>query len=253
MLRSIPFVLMVMLISPALAEDIKLNADNRVEYHQHEQKLVAIGNAVASKGNMSIKAHRLVGFYDAKNKNKISRVEAHQNVVMSSDQTKAWGDDMIYDVKADSAVLTGKPARIKTPDGEISSSGSITYWQSKQTAVAENNVIATDKRGNKIFSDKMTAHFVKDKAEKLAIGKVDIAGNVKIVTKDGEITADSGTYFADDRLVKLFNNITINQKGNILKGDLAETNLNTGISKILSNKKGRVSGVFKETKKEKNK
>ena len=99
----------------------------------------------------------------------------------------------------------------------------------------------------------MTAHFVKDKAEKLAVGKVDIAGNVKIVTKDGEITADSGTYFADDRLVKLFNNITINQKGNILKGDLAETNLNTGISKILSNKKGRVSGVFKETKKEKNK
>ena len=249
-----PFtLLMIMLISPALAEDIKLNANDRVEYHQHEQKLVAIGNAVASKGNMSIKAHKLVGFYNAKNKNKISRVEAHQNVIMSSDQIKAWGDDMIYDVKADSAVLTGKPARIKTPDGEITSSGPITYWQSKRQALAQNNVIVTDKRGNKIFSDKMTAYFIKDKVEKLVIDKVDIAGNIKIVTKDGEITADSGTYFANNKIVKLFNNITINQKGNILKGDVAETDLNTGISKILSNKKGRVSGVFKETKKEKSK
>ena len=47
--------------------------------------------------------------------------------------------------------------------------------------------------------------------------------------------------------------IVIEQNGNILKGDLAETDLNTGISKLLSSaKQRRVKGVFKE-KQEKDK
>ena len=73
-------------IGQANAEDIKLNADQRVEYHQNEQKLVAVGNAVASKGSMSIKADKLVGYYSPKQKNKISRVEADGKVVQQRAQ-----------------------------------------------------------------------------------------------------------------------------------------------------------------------
>lgn len=246
------FLLTIMLIGPAWAEDIKLNADERIEYHQDEQSLIAVGNAIASKGDMSIKADNLIGFYDKKNKNKISRVEAHKNVIMTSAQTKAWGNDLVYDVKADSAVLTGTPARIKTPDAEIISTGPMTYWQSQQKAIAKQNVIITDKQGNQVFADEMTAYFTTDDSKKMVIDKVDIVDNIKIITKDAEITAKSGTYFAIDKIIKLFDDVTINQKGNILKGALAETDLNTGISKMLSTPKGRVSGVFKETKKEKN-
>lgn len=235
------------------AEDIKLDADERVEYHQQENKLVAVGNAIASKGNMSIKANRLVGFYDAKNKNKISRVEAYQKVAMTSDQTKAFGNELIYDVKTDSATLKGNPARIKTPDAEIESEGPIVFWQSEQKAVAENKVRVTDKKGNKVRADKMTAYFTKDEKGKLIVDRIDIADNVVINSQDAEIVADSGTYYASEDKIKLFDNITINQKGNVLKGDSAETDLKNGISKMLSNGKGRVSGIFKETKKEKNK
>lgn len=254
MLRNLFFVLSAIILThPAWAEDIKLTADDQVEYHQQEQKLVAIGNAVASKGDMSIKANRLIGFYNSKNKNKISRVEAHDNVVMLSDQTQAYGNKLTYDVKDDSAVLTGNPARIKTPDAEIVSNGPIIYWQSEQKATADNKVTATDKDGNKVFADKMTAYFTKDDNAKLVIDKIDIDGNVKINAQDAEITAKSGTYFASKRKIKLFDDVVIEQKGNMLKGDIAETDLNTGISKMLSNNKGRVSGVFKETKKEKSK
>ena len=235
------------------AEDIKLNADQRVEYHQKEQKLVAIGNAVASKGSMSIKADKLVGFYSPKQKNKISRVEANGKVTMKSNQFQAFGSALVYDIKDDKATLNGTPARIKTPDAEISSAGPIIFWISSQKAVAQNNVIAVDKQGNTVRADNMTAYFIKGSDNKLILDKIDISDNVKINAKDAEITSVSGTYFANEGKIKLFDDVIITQNGNILKGNSAETDLNTGISRILSGSTGRVSGVFKETKKEKNK
>ena len=240
-------------IGQANAEDIKLNADQRVEYHQNEQKLVAVGNAVASKGSMSIKADKLVGYYSPKQKNKISRVEADGKVVMTSGQFQASGANMIYDIKDDSAVLKGSPARIKTPDSEISSAGPITFWISQQKAIAKNNVVAVDHQGNTVRADNMTAYFTQNSDGKLILDKIDISDNVKINAKDAEITSRTGTYYANEGKIKLFDDVVITQNGNILKGNSAETDLNTGISRILSGNKGRVSGVFKETKKGKNK
>ena len=71
-LRLVLAILFILDISVAAAGDITLNADNRVEYHQKEQKLVAVGNAVASKDDLSIKAQTIIGYYNPKIKNKIS-------------------------------------------------------------------------------------------------------------------------------------------------------------------------------------
>ena len=80
--------------SSVYAGDIILNAEKNVEYHQKEQKLVANGNAIATKDDMSIKADTLIGFYAPKSKSKISRMEAHGNIHMKSPETEAWGDHM---------------------------------------------------------------------------------------------------------------------------------------------------------------
>lgn len=241
----------VFCISDAIAGDITLNADDHVEYHQSEQKLVAIGNATATKDDLSIKAQTLIGYYNPKVKNKISRVEAIKDVHLISSQAEAFGDSMTYDVNQDTAVLKGSPAHIKTPDADITAQGSITFYQTQQKAIAKDGVIATDAKGNKVFADLMTAYFNQDSSGKMVLNKIDIEQNVKIVSQDTEVTALTGTYYAIDGKIKLFDNVVINQNGNILKGSKAETDLNNGISKILSgNKTGRVSGVFKEKKKE---
>lgn len=239
----------VMMSFNILAQDIKLTADDKVEYHQKEQKLVAVGNAKASKGDMSIHANTLIGYYAPKNPNKISKVEAHQNVVMTANQTEAFGDSMIYDVKADTAVLSGKPARIKTPDAEITSLGPITFYQTAMKAYSQGDVTAVDNKGNRVRADEMTAYFTKNAQGKMILDKIDIAGNVKITSPNGDISAHSGTYYATINVIKLFDDIIITQNGNILKGSRAETDLNSGISRILAGDKARVSGVFKETKK----
>lgn len=250
LLRLTICILCLLIFTSAFAGNIKLDADEQVEYHQKEQKLVAKGNAIATRDNLTIKASTLIGYYAPKTKNKISRIEAIENVNLISPDASAWGDKMVYDVKQDTAVLTGNPAKIKTADATITSKGPITYYQSKQKATATENVIATDSKGNKVYADIMTAWFTKDNNNKLVLDKIDIEQNVKIISSDATITALTGTYYAKSGKVKLFDNVIINQNGNILKGAQAETDLNTGISKILSSgSNGRVSGIFKEKKK----
>ena len=155
---------------------------------------------------------------------------------------------MTYDISEDTAILTGSPAKIKNPDTTITAQGDITYYQTAQKAIAKDNVIATDSKGNKVYGDLMTAWFNKDKNGKLILDNVDIEQNAKIVSSDGTVTAKRGNYNAITGVIKLFDDVVITQKGNVLKGSRAETDLNTGISKILSGNK-RVSGVFKEKKK----
>lgn len=242
----------LLMATPVFADDITLDADDRVEYHQKEQKLVAKGNAKATKKDLSINADTLIGYYSPKSKNKISRIEAHGKVEMKTPDTQAFGDKMIYDIKDDTAVLTGTPAKIKSPEFTITSKGPITYYQSQQKAVAKDTIEAIDNQNNHVFADLMTAWFTKDKKGELVLDRIEIEQNVKIISKDTTVTALRGTYNALLGKIYLYDDVTINQNGNILKGSRAETDLNTSISKIISDgQKGRVSGVFKEKKKKK--
>ena len=47
--------LALLIAAPAAAEEVHLTADERVEWHQNEQKMVAVGNAVATKQGMNIR------------------------------------------------------------------------------------------------------------------------------------------------------------------------------------------------------
>ena len=247
-------------ICPAQAEKINLVADDRVEWHQTEQKMVAVGNAIASKKDMSIRADTITAFYENNKegttqakKSQIKTVHAKGNVILKSDRADGFGNTMDYDVAADSMVLKGTPAKIKTAEEEITATGSITYYPSKQQAVALENVIAIDAQKNKVYADRMISFFEKNAQGNLEMQRVEIYDNVKIVTKDAEVTADRGVYLPKDNLVNLYDHVVIKQDGNFIRGDVAVTDLNTGISR-LQTKKGsgkRVSGVFKEKDKEK--
>lgn len=239
--------------SPVFGADINITAEQKVEWHQKDQKMVAVGDAVATKEDMTVKADTLTGYYgkDAAGKGRVTRVTATGNVRMSSPKASAFGDNLDYDLQKEEAVLTGRPAKIDTGNEIITAEDKITYYPEQQKAVALGNVVAVDKDKNTLYSEKMIAYFAKEdpRSQNLTLRKVDIFDNIKIVTPDATVTADKGTYLPQTGLVKLFDNITINQEGNVLHGDKAETDLNTGISKLLSaSPKNRVKGVFKEKK-----
>ncbi len=241
-------------VTTAHSADIHITAEKRVEWHQKDQKTVAIGNAIATKEDLTVQADTLTGYYNNSNastKGKISRVTASGNVRMSSPKAKALGDNLDYDLIKDEAVLIGKPAQIDTGTETITAEDHIIYYPNQQKAIALGNVTATDKDKNTLYADKMVADFKKNnkKSQNLTLDKVDVFNNVKIVTNNATVTADKGTYLPQKGLIKLFDNVTINQQGNILQGDKAETNLNTGISKLISTSpQKRVHGIFKEKK-----
>lgn len=239
------------------AQYMNLTADKEVEWDSQAQKMTAIGNAIASRKDMQIRADKMTAYY-AKNtsiaskKNTITEVHAQGDVVMTTPKAKAYGNIMDYDVLKDTVILKGEPAKIQTDKETIAAKDNITYYPSLQKAIALGSVSATDKQNNKIYSEKMIAFFKKNsKTSNLEMDKVEIYDHVKIVTKNATVTSDKGLYLPQTGIIKLFDNVIIDQQGNKLKGDFAETNINTGISKIIAGKtsQGRVSGIFKEKKK----
>lgn len=255
--------LLAVFTMPARAEKINLVADDRVEWHQNEQKMVAVGNAVASKQDMSVRADTITAFYEnagtasdrQESKSQIKTVHAQGGVVMKSARADGFGDTLDYDVAADTMVLRGRPAKIKTETEDITARGSITYYPSKQQAVALDNVIATDAQKNKVYADRMISFFEKNAQGALEMKRVEIYDNVKIVTKDAEVTADRGVYLPKDNLVNLYDRVVIKQDGNFIRGDYAVTDLSTGVSRLLTRKGSgkRVSGVFREKDKDEKK
>lgn len=248
-------VLSLFLISSlsARAENINIDADQKVEVHQNEQKIIAVGNAVVNKKDNTIYADEMTAFYQKTpaGKTNFTSVHAKGHVRAVSPTMKAFGNIMDYDLGKEEIILIGTPAKIQNTKGEtVSADEKIIYYPKDNRAVATGNVVATDKENN-VYSDKMVSYFTKDKDGNMEMDKVNIYDHVKIVTPQAVATSDRGTYFPKKGLVHLYDNVVINQDGNILKGDFAETDLNTGISRMLSkkNSKKRVSGVFREKEK----
>ena len=255
----IAFFTIVLNLSAAKAEDMELTADNRVEWHQKEQKIVAIGNAVASRKDLRVRADQMSADYKKTppaGKTQITSVHAQGNVIMSSLRADAFGHTLDYDLAKDQMHLQGSPAKIKTETETLTATDGIFYYPNAKKAIAIGNVHA-DNGKDQVYGDKMVAYFEPKSGSdsSLEMKRVEIYGHVKILNAETTVWADKGIYNPKSGIVKLYDNLTIEQNGNRLHGDYAQSDLNTGISKIMagpsSNK--RVTGVFKEKSKDKNK
>ncbi len=238
------------------AQDINLTAEEKVEWHDNEQKLIAVGNAVVTRADMQIKAQHMEGVYNkapkADKKAKIKEIHAKEKVEMKTNKVTAYGDTLDYSLEKDTAVLKGSPAKIMTKENSLTAEESIIYYPGQNKAIATGNVTVKEK-DNTINSQQMIAYFKENQGSKLEIEKIEMNSSIFINSPKGKVFADSGIYFPDSGLVKLYNNVRIEKDGNTLHGDYAQTNVKTGVSKIISNKQGksRVHGVFKEQKKDK--
>ena len=93
----------IFLLTPYFAhsEDMNLTADNRVEWHHKDQKVIAIGNAIATRGDMQVKADKMSADYKKNpqnNKNQITEVHASGNVKMNTPKANAFGNTLDYDL-----------------------------------------------------------------------------------------------------------------------------------------------------------
>lgn len=102
-------------------EPINVVSD-RLEAFQEKRMVIFSGNAVATQGDVKLKADRLIIYYkkseDKKEKvgkqdvemaGDLEKIEAKGNVVVTQKDMTATGDDAVYYQESAQVVMTGKP------------------------------------------------------------------------------------------------------------------------------------------------
>ena len=94
-----------------------------IEVHQDEQKAIFSGHVVAVQGESTLRAPKLVVFYDntaqpaaaaaASPTGSIKRLEAYGGVVVTSKDQRATGSRGVFDMKANTATLYGNVVMVQ--------------------------------------------------------------------------------------------------------------------------------------------
>jgi lipopolysaccharide export system protein LptA len=94
--------------------------------------------------------------------NEVYRVDADGHVVMKGPTQTVVGDQAVYDLDQQIAVVTGKALKLTTPTDVVTAHDSFEWYDTTQIAVARGDAVAT--RGDKhIRADVLTAHMTKAK------------------------------------------------------------------------------------------
>ena len=189
MKRNFLFAAVWLITFPVQAQNIDIDADERMEWYRDEQKIVAIGNAVAVKGSHTLRGNVLTMFYekvmleDGTQKNQIRKILADGSVHLEMPDSNGRGEHFDYDLPLKTAYLSGSPAYLKNQLGELTATDGITYYGAENKSVALGNVVAKNPEYT-VYADKMISYFDEDKQGKkrpTAFWIVSLVGNYKLL------------------------------------------------------------------------
>ena len=230
-------------------DPIHIEANEGIEWLSDKKVYIARGEATAKQNNFELKSDVIKAHYreTQASDTEIYRLEAIRNVIILSSNRIAYGDYGVYDLDDSVAVLTGKNLRLKTALETIRARKRLEYWDKKRLAIAKGN--ATAQRGEKqVRADTLKVYFTKTKDESLTANRIEAVGNVKISTPNEVAVGDEAIYYIEKELVTLLGHVKITRGKSQLNGSIAEVNLKTGRSRLLS-KSGldgnqKVRGLF---------
>ncbi len=247
-------------------EPLQVYADGGMEWLSENQQVIAEGNAKAVRGDLTITADKLVGYYrEGPNGNEFWRLTAEGNVIITRNLANAHppstqvgtGVRAVYDLDKAIFVLYGSPARLVSPKSTITAMDGIEYWENDRRAVARGKAKAIQKAEDQtekiIESDTLTALFKEGPAGGQEMSHADAYGNVVLTTPSERVTGERGDYDVPTGVVTISGKVKVVRDGNELNGGYARVNLNTGISKLFGTtpagvspgkEGGRVQGTF---------
>ena len=120
-------------------EPIEIYADNGIEWHKNSKKYVALGNARAVSGGLSLKSDKIEAFYNETKDSSmdIANVIAKRNVVIQDKKMKITGGNFAeYNVKKDYFKVNGSRLKLTSQKNILRSNNKMEYWRSKGVAVA---------------------------------------------------------------------------------------------------------------------
>ena len=219
---------------------IEVYAYEGIEWDQNAETYIARGNARAIQGDVTVYGSVLTARYrkGADGGSEIWRLDADGKVRIESPKGIVYGDKAIYDMDTSILVVTGNNLKLVTPRETVTARDSLEYWQLKDMFVARGDAFAVlEEKKRKIKADILTAHLRKDENKESKVYRVDAFGSVLITTPTDIARGKKGVYFADTGIATLTGAVKITRGNNQLNGDIAEVNMNTGVSRILAGAK----------------
>lgn len=262
--------------SLAGSQPIEIQARDALEWDRDGKRYVARGEARAIQGATSVDAETLTAHYreQPNQGTQIFRLEATGKVRIATATEQAVADRAIYDIDTKVLVLTGDNLKLTATNLTVTARDSLEYWEVKQMMVARGDalVVSEDKR---LKADVVTAYFA-DAAAKpgeaaakpaapapastaKALGgmvpaggsqrlqRVEGFGGVMVSTPTDIARAERGVYNAQTGVATLAGAVKLTRGQSQLNGEYAEINLNTGVSRLLSQPgetSGRVRGLI---------
>jgi lipopolysaccharide export system protein LptA len=214
---------------------IEVFADNGIEWQQDNEALIARGNARAMRSGVEINAEVLRAFYKKKQEGgtDLSRIDAAGKVRITSPSETITGETAVYDLEKAILLVNGKKVVYRSGADVITANRQMEYYEIQQKAVARGNATAVHD-GKTVRAETLEAFFRKNATGKTEVHEIRAFKNVAILTDQDTVLANRGIYNVISGIATLIGNVRITRGQTQLAGDRAEINVNTGISKLLT-------------------
>ncbi len=227
---------------------ITVTAKEGLEWRQTEKQFVARGDAKAVQDETEVTADQLVAHYREKpgstgeeSGSEVYRVDAVGHVIVKSKNETATGDAAVYDFDRKVLVMQGEQVNLVTGDGNVTAHKTLQYWSDQNVAVAEGDAVAVDttpgNAGRRIRADRLTAFF-RDAGDKKGAAKgrdlifLQGAGNVVLTTKTEIVRGDRADYNLDTGMATVEGGVKMTRDKNQLNGGYAVVNVKGGVSRL---------------------
>ena len=216
-------------------KSIEIFADEGIEWHKNKNKYVAIGNAKATSGSMTLKSDVIEAFYEEKNSSdmNITEVKAKKNVTIEDNQMRIVGGDYAeYNIFKDYFLIKGKKIILTSESNSLKSNEKLEYWRSKNIAIATGKAEAKKDQEFIVLADKLV-WYLQESKKRTEVKKLLGFNNVSIKTNNEVAFSDKAIYNNETEICKLFGNVKLQKGESFLLGEYAEVDLKKGISKLL--------------------
>ncbi len=237
---------------------VEVTSDNGMEWHQNEQTIIAVGNAKAVRGDVTVTADRLIAHYRKKapapgappppvaapapagaaasatpdtGNNEIYRLEAVGNVHIFTPTDQAFGDHATYDIDQAVLVMTGHDLHIITPQQVMSARDDMEYWSQKHMMVGRGNAVVTTSDGRRLSGDVLVGYTVDPNAPAAAPVQKVVATKPDPAAKGDPLAASGGKL----QRVDAFGHVEVLTATEIIHADKGVYVPDTGIARLAGN------------------
>lgn len=253
---------------------INITAVDGIEWRQAEQEVIALGDAKATRGNVTVSGDRLTAWYRKKGAagrtqpaqpasqpaksvsepasgiggdtstegNEIYRLQADGNVHIFTQTDEAQGDRAIYDLDQAVMVMTGRNLKLTTPNDVLTARDDLEYWPQKHMAVARGNAVVVTNDGKRVSADTLVA-YTQDAAPPASGGTQASASGVTPAAAKTSGATQASAKSSDDPMaasgklqkVEAYGNVSIRTQTDTVTGERGVYVPDTGMARIAGN------------------